>query len=232
MAGKSYDGASVMEFSAALEGNDGERSFQTFLGEPSARALIERRPCLATTLDDFAGLAALPEGSLGRAYLRLARRDGIRVATLVEGQRDLPDEAERAPDALRRWYRDRMVASHDLLHVATGYDRDRPGEILLLAFTHAGTPKAVFRVAIGLGMLSVPLRWWPTFAIDVGRAWRRGRAAQVPRSTPWEELLPLSLVEVRRRLGIRPLAESHAGRIWRADPEGAWRRIPAAQAGG
>lgn len=139
---------------------------------------------------------------------------------------------ERAPDALRRWYRDRMVASHDLLHVATGYDRDRPGEILLLAFTHAGTPKAVFRVAIGLGMLSVPLRWWPTFAIDVGRAWRRGRAAQVPRSTPWEELLPLSLVEVRRRLGIRPLAESHAGRIWRADPEGAWRRIPAAQAGG
>ena len=41
---------------------------------------------------------------------------------------------------------------------------------------------------------------------------RRGRQAEALFSQPFERLLPLRLEEVRRKLGITPPTEAHAGR--------------------
>ena len=108
-----------------------------------------------------------------------------------------------------------------------GYERDRPGELLLLAFTQAIVPKTVLCVSLALGSLGVPLRHKIPFAIDTVRAYRRGRAACIPRSVPWDELLGVQIDEVRMRLGIASTAQTHSGRCWREDDAtGTWRRVP------
>jgi ubiquinone biosynthesis protein COQ4 len=221
-----FDNMAALDFALALEGDDGERSFQQFLGEPGAEDLLRERPRLEQLLDDFAALAKLPDGSLGRAYLALAERDDIRVTGLVDANQAQPDEPERAPDPVRRWFRSRMTASHDLLHVLTGYERDRPGELLLLAFSHAIAAKTVFRVSLSLGAFAVPWRHKLAFPIDLVRAYRRGRATNIPRATPWEELLALPIDEARTRLGIASKAATHRGRGWHEEADGGpWRRV-------
>lgn len=223
-----YDDQAALDYAAALEGDDGERDFQGFLAEPGATALLRARPCLKTHLDDFEALAKLPGGSLGRAYLELAQRDGIRVSDLIEAQEAQPDARERTPDDVRRWFHARRVASHDLLHVLTGYDRDHPGELLVLAFTQAIAPKTVLRVSFALGFLAVPLRHQAAFAVDAVRAYRRGRAACIPASAPWDELLGVQIDEARMRLGIASAEHTHRGRSWRKDDAtGVWRHLPA-----
>merc|ERR1712034_208802 len=98
--------------------------------------------------------------------------------------------------------------------------------MLLIAFTHGIVPKRIFRVSLFLGLFGTPLRHLPRFLIDLRRAWRRGRDANIPRSTHWEHLLALPLDEARSRLGIAPAAAAHNGRIWRAEPtSGAWTRV-------
>jgi ubiquinone biosynthesis protein COQ4 len=213
-----YDSAAIMEFDLALEGDDGEAGFHEFLADPDAASLLKDRPCLARLLDDAGALSRMSEGSFGRTYLALAQRDGIRASSLVEGAWVLPDEQERAPDPVRRWYRDRMTATHDLLHVLTGYDRDRAGETALIAFSLGLHPMRVFKVSLLLALLSAPKRQWVRLIPYLHRAWRRGKRAHIPRATAWEELLPLPVAMVRQRLGIAPVEQVH--------PMGVWRQIP------
>ena len=221
-----YDSRLIMDYAVALEGDDGERGFQDFRAQAGAAELERDRPCLAAIMDDWDRLEQLPAESLGRAYLALARRDRIRVGDLVAGAHGLPDERERAPDPLRRWYRDRMTAMHDLLHVLTGYGRDRPGELLLIAFTLAIAPMRVLRIAIVLGPFAIPPRALPGMLRDLWRAWRRGAASQISRATRWETLLPLPIAEVQARLGVAPERAAHPRGIWRERVRGEWRRVP------
>ncbi len=219
-----YDSRLIMDYARALEGDEGERGFQDFRLQPGAPDLERDRPCLAAALDDWEHLEQLPAQSLGRAYLALARRDQIRVGDLVAGALVLPDERERAPDPLRRWYRDRMTAMHDLLHVLTGYDRDRAGELQLIAFTLGIASLRVLRIAIALGPFAVPPRALAGVLRDLWRAWRRGAASRISRATHWEALLPLPLAEVQARLGVAPERAAHPAGIWRERVRGQWLR--------
>ena len=224
-----YDSRLIMHYASALEGDEGERGFQDFRAQPEAPGLERDRPCLAAIMDDWDRLEQLPAESLGRAYLALARRDQIRVGDLVGGAHALPDERERAPDPLRRWYRDRMTAMHDLLHVLTGYGRDRAGELLLIGFTLGTWSLRPLRVSLVLAPFSVPLRVLPGMARDVWRAWRRGRAARITRATLFEELLPLPLREVRERLAVAPAEVAHPAGVWRESEPGRWSRVALAE---
>jgi len=229
--GASYSSEAIMDFALALEGDDGERGFQELIACPEGIALAREGACLATLLDAESALAAMPEGSLGRAYLALAQRDRIRVGDLVAGTSAWPDELERAPDPWRRWFRDRATAAHDLLHVLSGYDRDRAGETALLAFAIGCNPKRVLRVSLALALLVAPKRRSPALIRYLYRAWRRGQEARIPRATRWEALLPLPLAEARARLGIRAASEVHPEGVWREDAAtGAWS--PAEDAAG
>lgn len=230
-SGKDYDSVAIQEFALALDGGDGERSFQAFLATREAPRLVAELPDLAGLLDDHERLAALPPGSLGRTFLALAKRDGIRVRDLTEGARQLPDYAALLPDEVRRWYADRGIAAHDLLHILTGYERNEPGESLLIAFSLPRSPFRIFRIALVLALIMTPKRQWLDFVRDLRRAYARGRASSVSPSVPWEELLPLPINEVRRRLGIAPLASVHPEGLWRPRAgRGGWERVAAAAA--
>jgi ubiquinone biosynthesis protein COQ4 len=223
---ENYDSVAIQEFAAALDGGDGERSFQSFLATADAPRLLADLPDLAGMLDDHERLAALPPGSLGRAFLELAKRDGIRVRDLTEGARLLPDDGSLHPDEARRWFGDRGIAAHDLLHILTGYERDHPGESLLIAFSLPRSPFRIFRIALILSLFATPKRQWLGFVRDLRRAYLRGREAAVSTDVAWEKLLPLPIDEARRRLRIAPLGNAHPYGLWRPRTDrGGWERI-------
>jgi len=147
---------------------------------------------------DRQALLGLPEGSLGREYLRFLDREGITTEGLVDASRaGRHEDGSVSPELV--YLRNRMRDSHDLWHVVTGYHGDLIGEASLLAFTFAQTRNP------GIGLV-VAAAWLRGRESSVRRMIRRGflrgrRAAWLP-DVRWEELLHLPVAEVRRRLNV------------------------------
>ena len=214
------DTAKAIDVGFAIGLRDFERSFQRFAASAAGRALLVERPSLAGALSDRDALARMHPDSLGRAYLEYLDRTGFRATGLVELERAVEARWERddglpAPDPLRAWFRERLTLVHDLSHIVTGYGTDDLGEATLLAFSQAqlggranalltaGATVEVFRM-LGLSWLRYELR-----------AWQRGRRAVSLVALPWEELLPLRLVTVRRLARLDAPEEAHPAGILR-----------------
>jgi ubiquinone biosynthesis protein COQ4 len=199
----------VFEFFEAVGGDEGPRSFARLVADPDGRRLLAARPSLVAALADEAALAALPEDSLGGWYLRSMRARGFAPAGLLEA-RDRGAKARVLDDAEHEWFYDRINVMHDLWHVVTGYGTDELGESALVAFSQAQIPNRSFPLLLVAAVLKGPKSWdlaWPRY---LWRAYRRGRRAKLLTAAPWEELLPLPVPEVRRRLGVEPAAVWHA----------------------
>ena len=144
------DTRQVFVVMTALRGRSGRRVFDRFLATPVGASVVSERRQLLDRLQDRAGLAALPEGSLGRTYLALMEGEQLTADGLVEAS-----EAGRlgvvSPTAVL--FRDRMRDMHDLTHVVTGYGRDGLGELCLLAFMfrHTGNLGGALIALMGLG---------------------------------------------------------------------------------
>lgn len=166
------------------------------------RRLLDERPQLLPLLCDRARLAALPEGSLGRAYLDFVDAEGITADGLVAASLEGKDDVH-APGGELEFVGHRMRDTHDLWHTVTGYKGDLIGEVALLSFSNSQIWNPGVSVVVGVGVLKIQqLR----VARAIARARLHGfRAAWLP-ETPWERLLPRPLSEVRARLRIRPVA--------------------------
>ena len=211
----------AFEVTYALGGSSGERLFQRFLTHPEGLPLLAERPTLLAALSDRAALAAMPEGSLGRAYLDFLRTGDLSAEGLVEAS----ETAERPRDvgADRQWFFDRLRENHDLWHVLTGYGRDEAGEAANLAFTFGQTRDTgvAFMVlaAAWVGGMRPEVspdgvrRGWFHWQRYLSQAWRRGRRAAFLPAARFEELLPRPLADVRRTLGIEPAEVVHPGGI-------------------
>lgn len=187
----------VFKIIESLPGRSLERIRARTATTDAGRRLLATRPELAPRLSDRAALAALPAGTLGRAYLALVERARISPQGIVDAstaERAVPPPAD---DELR-WVGERMRDTHDLWHVVTGYDTDVVGELALLAFTFAQAP----HLGIGLIVGFAYLQRFATLNPEIRRGYRRGkRAAWLP-AVAWEELLDQPLDAVRARLGI------------------------------
>nr|WIF20040.1 DisE427 [Sorangium cellulosum] len=221
-----YNPSVSYELVLSLDGGDFERVFQDFLGEPGARDMIIEQPNLIALLADRAALAAMDEGSLGRIYLALTQEDGYTADGLADVQDKTPGFNEIAPDPIRRWLYKRNAALHDVSHAFTGYGRDRAGEAALNMFTSAIYPHRIVRFYSVIGALVAPRDRYLRNLSYMYETWARGRRARIPLSAPWEQLLPLQLKEVCRRLQIQPVEEAHPSGIMReATVGGPW--VPA-----
>ncbi|HTM19806.1 MAG TPA: Coq4 family protein, partial [Kofleriaceae bacterium] len=160
---------------------------------------LRRRRRLLDTLTDRAALAALPEGSFGRAYLAFLDSEGITaeglVAASIEGR-----EARRDPD--QEFVQQQLRDQHDLWHTLTGYKGDLLGEAAVLAFSFAQTGHPGVAFLASLGVVLAPEPGVRRFIVD---GFRRGRRATWLPAQDWEALLPLPLDQVRRRLGVTPV---------------------------
>jgi ubiquinone biosynthesis protein COQ4 len=193
------DTAQVFRIIEALSGKNALQNARRMARSESGRRLLRESPDLLALLLDRASIEALPENSLGRAYLRFLAAEGITVEGLyqasIEGRgiedHELPKDVE--------FFRNRMRDTHDLWHVVTGYQGDIVGEAALLAFSFAQVQN------LGVGLIaSVAFMRGPQRELrrEILRGFRRGLAAEWLPAVAWEELLPLPLEEVRARLRI------------------------------
>jgi ubiquinone biosynthesis protein COQ4 len=190
----------------SIGGMSDERQLQRILAEPEGRALIEGGVSLTQALADRDGLAAMPEGSLGREFLAFALRHELNPRALIESQHGMSrDYADL--DRVRQWANDRLTVMHDLWHVLAGYDATHSGESALMCFS---LPQRVNDRALPIFIVMSLLNG----RIQARNAWQafsRGRRAGFLAGQAFEELLPRPLSEVRETLGISLPRVAHPG---------------------
>jgi ubiquinone biosynthesis protein COQ4 len=193
------DTAQAFRVVDALSGRNGERTLARLRRSKSGKELLRDRPELLPRLTDRAALLALPEGTLGREYLRFLDSEGITAAGLteasIEGRRSMKPEVD--PDLY--FLRDRLRDTHDLWHTVTGYKGDLLGEASLLAFSFAQT----WNLGVGLIVVAALVQGRdPAVRKLVATGFARGlRSAWLP-AVRWENLLDRPLAEVRRTLNV------------------------------
>ncbi len=185
----------------AIDAGGLDRLYRRFSSTEEGRRLLRDKPSLLAALSDTASLAAMPEGSLGRAYLAFCAREGITPGGLVEAS--APTDADII-DEDHRFIAERMRDSHDLFHLVTGCRTDLAGELGVLAFTTAQTG------SLGTGFL-VAAGYLHSFSLrDMGGAGRRmaremfarGLRAEWFPTADWERLLASPIDDVRIELGL------------------------------
>jgi ubiquinone biosynthesis protein COQ4 len=193
------DTAQVFRLIDALSGPTPRHLRGRFAASRSGARLLEQRPRLLERLRDREALAALPEGSLGRAYLAFMTGGELTPDGLVEASEVVTPETNG--DEVSAWIGERMRDAHDLWHVVTGYRGDLLGEASLLAFTWAqtGTHGIGLLAAVALVRTEDP----DGRRLIIDGLLRGLRAAWLP-AAPWEELLAEDLDEVRTRLRVGP----------------------------
>jgi ubiquinone biosynthesis protein COQ4 len=185
----------------SISGTAPHRLLRRFKNTDSGRRILREEPDIVPILADRASLRAMPEGSLGRAYLAFVESEGISP----EGIRDasVKNRERKIPEAFA-YLHCRMRDTHDLWHAATGYKGDVRGELALLAFTLAQN----WHIGVALIVGTAIVKGLGGGATDMIRdGYRRGRAAAWLPAQDWESLLPLPLDEVRARLKLGAPAE-------------------------
>ena len=188
----------VFEIIDALPGRSLERVLARTRRSDAGRRLLSTRPDLGALLSDRAALAALPPGTLGRAYFEVTEKAQISAQGIVDASMAAGDDATAPIDPDVEWVGNRMRDSHDLWHVVTGYQTDLIGELALLAFTFAQAPHLGIGMIVGFGYL----QQFPQVNEHIRKGFRRGRRAAWLPAVEWEALLDQPLDAVRAQLGI------------------------------
>lgn len=199
------DTTQVFEIVQAFEGQ-GTRDFDRFRRSPSGKLILQERRDLLSTLRDRQALAAMPEGSLGRAYLEYCERNQFDADGLVAAS---GNRSRLTGDEL--FFSNRVRDAHDLWHVVTGWDTDVVGELALLGFTFAQTRDIGVAIIAAGGYLhsfyyshSLQDARFDEARRLIRRGLRDGQEATWLPAVLWEELLPQSLDSVRAQLQVRP----------------------------
>src|SRR5258708_7793684 len=184
----------VFTIISALSGDTLQRTYQAFRRTPYGSRLLRERPSLAARLADDAWLLSMPEGSLGREYLKFMTRSRITSDGLMAAQEARIDpNAALDVDGSREYVGDRLRDMHDLWHVLTEYGADDTGEIANLWFSvgQFGNPGMAFIAFFGMldGKLDARLTW-PRYCF---RPYARGRRAARHVSEPLEHMLELPI---------------------------------------
>lgn len=169
-------------------------------GLPGGPAALAARPRVTI---DLPRLRALPEGTFGRATAQFLDSRGL-------DPNDLPHRPDTDGPS---WLRAHLFETHDLWHVATGFDTDVAGEAGLQAFYLAQFPARLSAILLGIVMVNTFV--WKFDEKDarmdaITHGWKLGRDAQPFIGVRWADLWELPLAEVRARLGVAPVATAIA----------------------
>jgi len=196
------DTAQVFLLIEALRGKTTLRQFARFRASDTGRAVLADRRRLLDQLSDRTALAALPAGTLGRAYYDFMAEENLSAEALVAASRVV--KRPPATDGLAQ-FRERNRDMHDLLHIVTGYGREPLGEACLVAFSFAQTGlKGFALVAINAARRIAHVRRGQPIRRAVFEGYRRGRAAKWLIGADWEALLSEPVEAVRAQCAVRP----------------------------
>lgn len=196
------DTVQVFEIMNALAGESVRKGYEQLLAQPEGGRQAFLMEELADRLQDRAWLAAMPAGSVGRAYLDFIAERDLSAYGLAAESRKVPDsEIDTAhPYA---WYARRLRDVHDLWHILTGYRTDALGEACVVAFSLPQTRSAGFGlIAAGVAIQFARARTGYPCARAVLQAWRRGRNSAWLPGLDYVALMAEPLEDARRRLGL------------------------------
>lgn len=182
----------------ALSGDTPRRLMRQLKQSSTGQRMLREKPDIAVLLRDRQALRALPEGSLGRAYLQFIESEGISAEGIAEASVQ-GESRERTDDF--RWLHDRLRDSHDLWHAVTGYKGDLAGEIALLAFSLGQTFNPAIALIVSAALLQGMARERGGLVLD---GYLRGRKARWFAEQPWEDLLALPVAQIRDTLRVGP----------------------------
>ena len=145
---------------------------------------------------DMPSLRALPDGTLGREWARLLDAQGYAPF-------DLPPELKA--EVIEQTFMVRYIATHDVMHVLTGFDTSYAGEMGVLSFTVAqGFAPGGRTQELAATLL------YPLFAPSqraairtnrrVGRA--MGEASRFLLGERWEDRLEARVEDLRAEFGV------------------------------
>ncbi|KJZ75697.1 Ubiquinone biosynthesis protein coq4 [Hirsutella minnesotensis 3608] len=164
------------------------------LADPTGRRILRIRPRITSKTLSLTALRALPENTVGRAYVGWLDREGVSPDTR-SAVRYIDDE--ECAYVMQR-YRE----CHDFYHAITGLPIVREGEVALKAFEFANTLIPM----TGLSMAAVTTlkaqerqRFW---SIYLPWALRNGARSREIINVFWEEQLERDVEDLRKELGI------------------------------
>jgi ubiquinone biosynthesis protein COQ4 len=151
--------------------------------------LAAEAPTIDSRSVDYDKLRALPETTLGGAYVRYLDRN------------QLDPDLFKPPPGLSKvpqWVVTRIRQTHDVWHALTGYGPDVEGEVALQAFSYAQlrVPSALLIALVGT-VVKVPRA-----APKVWRAYVRGKKAAFLPVVRFEDHWERPLADVQTELGI------------------------------
>lgn len=192
----------VFKVIEALKGGSIARAVARLEATPEGRELLRSKPDILPVLSDRAALRAMPEGSVGRAYLKFVESQSLSADGLVAASEEAPRREGNSPD--ERWLGCRLRDIHDLQHVVCGYGRDTLGELCLLSFMVTQTPNRGIAFIIFMARRKAR-RATTLFSVDdcIDEGRRIGEAADWFAAVNWETRLAEPLEQLRRELGVR-----------------------------
>ena len=174
---------------------------------------------------DLGELAAMPDGSLGRAYRDWIIDNDLTAQIAVDYRhfhRMLADSGrlEGMPEELQYAVL-RGFQLHDFLHVLTGYDSSPRGEIGLQAFSLAQFQFPYF--AMWISTTTAQMTYLRPQSIvplmdSICDGWQLGRRTAQISLHRWEDELERPLAEIRDEWSIEPTALAAELRERRAEP--------------
>jgi ubiquinone biosynthesis protein COQ4 len=195
------DTKAVFEIMRALSGKTIPNGYKKLLSTVEGGKIALTAQELQPLLDDHDTMATLPEGSVGRAYLRFVQGRKISAEGLADESRKTGHDIDAAhPYA---WYARRMRDVHDLWHVLTGYETDALGEVCVVAFSYAQTKSSGFALIAGAGSNELQ-RLLPGHPVRraAWQAYMNGRKAAWLPALDYPALLAQPLIAARQRLNI------------------------------
>ena len=191
----------VFKIIEALKGGSLARALTRLKATAEGRELLQRKPDILPVLNDRDALRAMPEGSVGRAYLKFVESQSLSADGLVAASEEVP--RGRGLNADELWLGNRLRDIHDLQHVMCGYGRDQLGELCLLSFMVTQTPNRGIAFIIFMARRKAR-QANPLFSVDdcIEEGRRIGEAATWFATVNWEERLAEPLDQLRSELGI------------------------------
>ena len=207
------DTGQVFKVLEALRGDSLSRALRRMRSDERGQTLLEEQPNIVNALNDREALAALPEGSIGKAYYDFVHAEGLSADGLIASSHEAPRFEKIGRD--QRWLGDRLRDIHDLQHVMTGYGRDTLGELCLLSFMTTQVPSRGIDFIIFMGRKKGQ-KEQPGLNLKelIGEGRQIGEAADWMLFTRWEDRLHESLETVRAELGFKPPVKYREALKW------------------
>ncbi len=195
--------AEVFRIIEALKGGSITRAVARLESLPGGRELLRQKPDILSLLGDRDALRAMPEGSVGRAYLKFVETQSLSADGLVAASEEVPRGRGSGLNPEERWLGNRLRDIHDLQHVVCGYGRDPLGELCLLSFMVTQTPNRGIAFIIFMARRKAR-QAAVSFSVDdcIEEGRRIGEAATWFATVNWEERLAEPLDQIRGELGV------------------------------